>query len=87
MVDKIKKYHYNITCSVYGEIAQLARAFGSYPKGRGFDSPSRYQGKQYLGTAFYVPERQGTKNDKFHILYYKKLYGGDFYGATMLLRE
>ena len=26
-----------------GEIAQLARALGSYPKGRGFDSPSRYQ--------------------------------------------
>ena len=26
-----------------GEIAQLARAFGSYPKGREFESPSRYQ--------------------------------------------
>ena len=26
----------------YGEVAQLARAFGSYPKGRGFDPPSRY---------------------------------------------
>ena len=25
-----------------GEIAQLARAFGSYPKGREFESPSRY---------------------------------------------
>ena len=29
-------------CSDFGEIAQLARALGSYPKGRGFDSPSRY---------------------------------------------
>ena len=28
---------------LHGEIAQLARAFGSYPKGRGFDPPSRYQ--------------------------------------------
>ncbi len=29
-------------CS-YGEIAQLARAIGSYPIGRGFDPLSRYQ--------------------------------------------
>ena len=28
----------------YGEIAQLARAHGSYPWCRGFDSPSRYFG-------------------------------------------
>lgn len=26
----------------YGSIAQLARAFGSYPKGRGFDSLCRH---------------------------------------------
>ena len=26
-----------------GDVAQLARAFGSYPKGRGFDSLRRYQ--------------------------------------------
>ena len=26
-----------------GEIAQLARAFGSYPTGRWFESTSRYQ--------------------------------------------
>ena len=26
----------------YGEIAQLARAHGSYPWCRGFESPSRY---------------------------------------------
>ena len=28
----------------YGEIAQMARAHGSYPWCRGFDSPSRYYG-------------------------------------------
>ena len=42
---KILAYNYNI-CYNYiarGEIAQLARAFGSYPKGREFESPSRYQ--------------------------------------------
>ncbi len=27
----------------FGGVAQLARAFGSYPKGRGFDSLRRYQ--------------------------------------------
>ena len=26
----------------YGGVAQMARAFGSYPKGRGFDSLRRY---------------------------------------------
>ena len=29
----------------YGEIAQLARAHGSYPWCRGFESPSRYSFK------------------------------------------
>ena len=29
----------------YGEIAQLARARGSYPRCRGFKSPSRYNTK------------------------------------------
>ena len=29
--------------SIFGEIAQLARASGSYPAGREFESPSRYQ--------------------------------------------
>ena len=30
---------------IYGEIAQLARARGSYPRCRGFKSPSRYNTK------------------------------------------
>ena len=30
---------------IYGEIAQLARARGSYPRCRGFKSPSRYGSK------------------------------------------
>ena len=29
--------------SIYGEVAQLARASGSYPAGREFESPPRYQ--------------------------------------------
>ena len=35
---------------VYGEIAQLARASGSYPGGRGSESPSRYQIDNYSDT-------------------------------------
>ena len=31
---------------IYGEIAQLARACGSYPQCRGFESPSRYYKKE-----------------------------------------
>ncbi len=31
---------------IYGEIAQLARAHGSYPWCRGFESPSRYDRKK-----------------------------------------
>ena len=33
---------YRPTYLFYGEIAQLARACGSYPQCRGFESPSRY---------------------------------------------
>ena len=38
-------YHYNNYCILFlhGEIAQLARATGSYPVGRWFESISRYQ--------------------------------------------
>ena len=34
-----------VTDCFYGEIAQLARARGSYPRCRGFKSPSRYNTK------------------------------------------
>ena len=36
----------------YGEIAQLARACGSYPQCRGFKSPSRYEGKRTVRFPF-----------------------------------
>ena len=39
----MKKSSAIILVVLHGEIAQLARAFGSYPKGRGFDPLSRYQ--------------------------------------------
>ena len=39
---QIKKKYDTINMLIYGEIAQLARASGSYPEGRGFDPLSRY---------------------------------------------
>ena len=47
-MQKIKKVlHFHLMFGninyVNGEVAQLARAFGSYPKGRGFDPLLRYQ--------------------------------------------
>ena len=42
-IDNIKKTLYNKQCHIYGEVAQLARAFGSYPTGRWFKSTLRYQ--------------------------------------------
>ena len=41
-LDKRQNYKYNMYCR-YGEVAQLARAFGSYPKGHVFESHLRYQ--------------------------------------------
>jgi hypothetical protein len=37
--------HMGLLILLYGEVAQLARAFGSYPTGRGFESPPRYHRK------------------------------------------
>ena len=39
-----------------GGVAQLARAFGSYPDGQRFESTRRYhiQGTQFVCTAFFV---------------------------------
>ena len=33
---------YNTKCRRYGEVAQLARASGSYPAGQEFESPLRH---------------------------------------------
>ena len=38
-----KKYATIILLTFHGDVAQLARAIGSYPIGRGFDPLRRYQ--------------------------------------------
>ena len=44
MIVKPKAICYdNVAFGIYGEIAQLARAIGSYPIGREFESHPRYQ--------------------------------------------
>ena len=40
--DPARLHHKYVTNKDPGGVAQLARAFGSYPKGRGFDSLRRY---------------------------------------------
>ena len=48
----------------FGGIAQLARAFGSYPEGRGFKSNFRYQPTYSVG--FIRPGGQAAKTPPFH---------------------
>ena len=50
----------------YGEIAQLARAHGSYPWCRGFESPSRY---------FLLLILHRRSHSKTPVLFYKKIGG------------
>ena len=48
----------------YGEVAQLARAHGSYPWCRGFESPLRYCEKQESeGFLFFVIKRKNRTRD------------------------
>ncbi len=51
---------------LYGGIAQLARATGSYPVGHGFKSNSRYQQFQRLGVGILRPVGQAAKTPPFH---------------------
>ena len=70
-IDKNKKNVYNNNRSKYGEVAQLARAFGSYPKGHVFESHLRYQQKRtvYKNSSFfmYFNKNNGKGRKKFFI--------------------
>ena len=43
IVKMVKLCYINIAFEIYGAVAQLARAIGSYPIGREFESLRRYQ--------------------------------------------
>ena len=47
-VDRRASILYNHSCSVNGAVAQLARAFGSYPKCHRFESSQRYHVRRSL---------------------------------------
>ncbi len=52
---------------LYGDIAQLVRAFGSHPRGRGFEPRCLYQIEKYRrGGAFFVSKFVMT--DKFSVI-------------------
>ena len=60
-----------ISVTANGEVAQLARAFGSYPKGHVFESHLRYQQKRtvYKNSSFfmYFNKNNGKGRKKFFI--------------------
>ena len=62
--------------STNGEVAQLARAFGSYPKGRGFDPLLRYQFEYNLSIqVFFSNKKKGDNMAKedIHTIGYNML--------------
>ena len=62
-----QKSFFLVLFSSHGEIAQLARASGSYPAGREFESPLRYQNKKYIsnkGIYFFLFNYK-NKNPRF----------------------
>lgn len=63
--------HCSSAQTICGGIAQLARAFGSYPKGHVFESHLRYQQKRtvYKNSSFfmYFNKNNGKGRKKFFI--------------------
>ena len=49
---------------VYGDVAQLARASGSYPAGRKFESHRRYQHPREILDVFYFEKIYSLHNRK-----------------------
>ena len=58
-LDKYLFYIYNNICHLYGDVAQLARANGSYPLGQRFESTHRYHPKaNHCGLLFFVQKKK-----------------------------
>ena len=69
MFDKLKNFIYNTKafeyeCNLYGGVAQLVRAAGSYPAGRWFESDRRYQSSTV--SLIIWPLGQAVKTSPFH---------------------
>ena len=82
-LDKCTNYYYNKYR--YGEVAQLARAFGSYPKGHVFESHLRYQTKNCSknGQFFYECVQLGVTVHYLTILLIPKSYKYLFLGQII----
>ncbi len=68
-VDRRASILYNHSCSVNGAVAQLARAFGSYPKCHRFESSQRYHGRARRARVLPIliwPVGQVVKTPPFH---------------------
>ena len=71
----------------YGEIAQLARARGSYPRCRGFESPSRYsrgvaqvverfvRDEEAASSSLVTPTEKPLKIDHCKMVYFFVVFG------------
>ena len=63
-------------CSSYGGIAQLARAHGSYPWCRGFESPSRYLTEKSVTNKYGILAQLGE-----HLPYKQRVIGSSPIGS------
>ena len=50
----------------YGGVAQLARAFGSYPEGHVFESHRRYQAPAFAGAFLFYPQKRTGAHPNAH---------------------
>ena len=66
----------------YGEIAQLARAHGSYPWCRGFESPSRYLTEKSVTNKYGILAQLGE-----HLPYKQRVIGSSPIGPIFHRRH
>ena len=72
---RFEPYRSHVT-KVYGEIAQLARAHGSYPWCRGFESPSRYLTEKSVANKYGILAQLGE-----HLPYKQRVIGSSPIGS------
>ena len=72
---RFEPYRSHVT-KEYGEIAQLARAHGSYPWCRGFESPSRYLTEKSVTNKYGILAQLGE-----HLPYKQRVIGSSPIGS------
>ena len=69
MIDKPKNVLYNDTC---GGVAQLVRAFGSHPRGHGFEPPRLHQKITSHSDVIFLSKPQDWHIIRRQAVYYPK---------------